>query len=320
MTLLTIPALEAWDTARKNRAKRWPSPERGKDRLYPRPRPMISPSFTLDRSDSIYTIGSCFARNIEEELSAHGFTLPTLEIAAIPEDNATGRANGMLNKFVTGSMRMELEWALGNKEFSTEYFYRSGDKYVDLSLKPGMPPVSLNRAIDRRLEVIDNTKKISECNCVTITLGLIESWYDIELDYYLNCTPPYALVKEQPKRFEFRVLDFSEVYQDIYETIGLINVDSINKKKIILTVSPVPLDTTFSNSDVILSNTYSKSVLRSVASTIAQENTNIDYFPSYEIVTLADSEYAWGGGDYRHVNSKLVKHIVNILVENYVST
>lgn len=109
MPIQSIPAPEAWTRARANGQKRWPDPKRDPERLIPRPMPVVSPSFHLEKGISIYTIGSCFARNIEEEFNSHGFDLPTLKIAAIEEDRATGRPNGMLNKFVTGSMLLELE-------------------------------------------------------------------------------------------------------------------------------------------------------------------------------------------------------------------
>lgn len=318
MSNRSTPALQAWAQARQNKVKRWPHPDRDSERLVPLPTPRVSPSFQLEKGSSIYTVGSCFARNIEEELSTHGFELPTLKIKAVEEDRATGRANGMLNKFVTGSMLLELEWALGGKPFNEEFFHEiAPGEYVDLSLKPGMKPVSLERVRTRRREVTENTREVARCRCVTITLGLVESWYDRELDAYLNCTPPLSVVKAKPSRFEFRVSTFDEVYRDVTQMIGLINGCGEEDKYIILTVSPVPLDTTFSGQDVLLANSYSKSVLRAVAETVSQEVDRVDYFPAYEVVTMADAQFAWGG-DYRHVNSRIVRHIVQLLVENYM--
>ena len=54
---------------------------------------------------------------------------------------------------------------------------------------------------------------------------------------------------------------------------------------ILLTVSPVPLTATASGSHVLVSSTYSKSVLRAVAGDLCSECKHIDYFPSYEIIT-----------------------------------
>src|SRR5206468_1674765 len=55
--------------------------------------------------------------------------------------------------------------------------------------------------------------------------------------------------------------------------------------KVILTVSPVPLVATYEDRHVLQATTYSKAVLRVSAETIRTENQNVDYFPSYEIIT-----------------------------------
>lgn len=53
------------------------------------------------------------------------------------------------------------------------------------------------------------------------------------------------------------------------------------------TVSPVPLYLTFSGEDIIVANTYSKSVLRAVCNAVENSRKRVDYFPSYEAVTLS---------------------------------
>jgi hypothetical protein len=50
-------------------------------------------------------------------------------------------------------------------------------------------------------------------------------------------------------------------------------------------VSPVPLAATATDAHVLPATIYSKSVLRAVAGELANEFRNVDYFPSYEIIT-----------------------------------
>src|SRR5688572_23250371 len=38
------------------------------------------PRFQIPRGSRVYTIGSCFARNVEAELARHGFELPALSV------------------------------------------------------------------------------------------------------------------------------------------------------------------------------------------------------------------------------------------------
>jgi len=60
-----IPAETAFATSTKNRAAaRWP--RRGGDsRLEPFAQVKVQPRFSIAPSDVVFTIGSCFARNIE---------------------------------------------------------------------------------------------------------------------------------------------------------------------------------------------------------------------------------------------------------------
>lgn len=57
---------------RDNPGALWPSGD-ADNRLWPECWPVIRPSFALSRDEPIFTIGSCFARNIERHLSAKGF-------------------------------------------------------------------------------------------------------------------------------------------------------------------------------------------------------------------------------------------------------
>jgi hypothetical protein len=57
--------------------------------------------------------------------------------------------------------------------------------------------------------------------------------------------------------------------------------------RFILTVSPVPLTATAGGEHVLRATTYSKSVLRAVAGQFFQERDDLDYVPSYEVITSA---------------------------------
>ena len=62
-----------------------------------------------------------------------------------------------------------------------------------------------------------------------------------------------------------------------------LNILAKQNIKIILTVSPIPIHTTFSGVDCLVANEYFKATLRSEAQLRAEESPHIDYFPSYEI-------------------------------------
>ena len=81
------------------------------ERLYPSPRPKLSPSFILPASPSVYTVGSCFARNVEEYLDLVGADVPTLGFS-VPKFEWNGlRTNGILNKYTPAAIYEDLYWA-----------------------------------------------------------------------------------------------------------------------------------------------------------------------------------------------------------------
>jgi GSCFA family protein len=88
--------------------------------------------------------------------------------------------------------------------------------------------------------------------------------------------------------------------------------------QIIVTVSPVSLQATFSGEDVVIANTYSKSVLRAAAQAWATVAKNVHYFPSYEIVQNSDRTVTWEE-DLRHVRGPVVLHIMNLFLCNYLA-
>jgi tetratricopeptide (TPR) repeat protein len=87
--------------------------------------------------------------------------------------------------------------------------------------------------------------------------------------------------------------------------------------RIILTVSPVPLGATFTGSDVAVANCYSKSVLRAAAEAAVAEFDHIEYFPSYESVTLSERALAFAE-DQIHVTGPLVAFNVDRMIRRYM--
>ena len=64
--------------------------------------PAIYPRFSLAEARKIFTIGSCFARNIEEKLK--GYDVPTLNFKPPREEYLEGRSNALLNEYNPGTM------------------------------------------------------------------------------------------------------------------------------------------------------------------------------------------------------------------------
>jgi tetratricopeptide (TPR) repeat protein len=75
--LLDIPLNQALKRSARNQQSKWPD-SNAENRLEPECWPALNPKFQLTRGSRIFTIGSCFARHIEQYLHQFGFHLPTI--------------------------------------------------------------------------------------------------------------------------------------------------------------------------------------------------------------------------------------------------
>ena len=176
----------------------------------------------------------------------------------------------------------------------------------------------MERALARREEgSFQLFKHAFTADVVIITLGLIECWWDNERNRYVHPMPPIKELGRKNERFVFRQLHFQEAYDYIAKTIELVKERGRKDARILITTSPVPLNATFTDQDVLLANTYSKSMLRTVAGEIYRAYPHVDYFPSYESVTLTRTPNVWNK-DLIHVSDAFVGKIVDNLLRAYL--
>ena len=84
--------------------------------------------------------------------------------------------------------------------------------------------------------------------------------------------------------------------------------------KFILTVSPVPLTATASGNHILRASTYSKSVLRVAAETLATEFDNVDYFPSFEIINNPAARTRFFEDNLREVSVVGVESVMKVFL------
>jgi tetratricopeptide (TPR) repeat protein len=296
---------------------------RAKDRLLNEVWPEPTPNFQLQPGAKVFTIGSCFARNIERHLQKLGFIVPTLAFSVPPREESIG--NGILNKYTPATIFQEIHWAKSIfvkggeivEEDSEDFRYECQDgQCIDTNLH-GFVPVTRERFFQRRGQVYDTYKEMFSADCVVITLGLIEAWFDREKNVYIQRCPKEKYFLRDRARFAFHRLSYPECHEFVQGSIDAIR--AINKDaKFLITTSPVALERTFTDEDVIVAHMHSKSVLRAVAGEIAASNRHVDYFPSYESAVLTKSWAVWND-DLIHVADAFVGKIVARLVDKYCS-
>ncbi len=312
---MKIPYDVAISNSTKNRLSKYPT--RADDRLEPVASPSFDSGIHLETGAKIVTMGSCFARNIEEYLGTIGFDVPVLGYTGPLEESGTrGRLQGILNKYTVASICQEIEWVksirdAGGKvtweQVSAMVYETAPDSFLDLHLSTTLP-VSRQRIIERRQSIYDIHVQMFESDLVVITPGLTEAWYDMEAGLYIQQAPTRAMANAHKDRFFLEVLDFYQCYEMLERSIAILQ--QAGTRQIAFTVSPVPLARTMTTQDVIIANLYSKSTLRSVVGLLADKHESVHYVPSYERVMLTKQKEVWSD-DLRHVTDAFVGGIVS---------
>ena len=312
---MEISGNDAWSLLLNSKSTRWSNNiARFKEELVV---VQHAPKFYLNDADSFFCIGSCFARNIEEHLIYNGATVLSKRIVC-PKCEWSGRANGIVGKFTTSSICNEIDWLLEPPGIINESFFESVEGgWLDLQLAPGIRPVSLERAVERREYLLrDYFSRLRHASVVVITLGLNEAWRDNKLGRYLNATPSVYSVRREPERYSLVITDV-DFNLNALERIRLALMAIRPDMRIVVTVSPVPMSATFSGRDVCVANTFSKSVLRVAADTFADRHSNVDHFPTYDMVSLSPRDMAYRE-DCLHVSRKIVGKMVSLFLTLYL--
>ncbi len=312
MPLIRLSARQAVENRKGNPYGDW-GDRASANRVEPVARPAFHVPFKLQPGARIFTVGSCFARNVEEELERRGFDLPMRNVIL---QNAP---TAILNNYGTPSIYNEFAWAFGERPYVAEdHLVEVGPgKFADLHLSPALRPEPLEKVRARREAITRAYRQAADCSVVIMTLGLVETWYDTRSGYYLNVSPRPMHLRSEPDRFEMHVLSFEESYDYLHRTVQLLQKHCRPDLQMLLTVSPVPLGATHRDEDVIVANGYSKSVLRAVAETLVARYDFVTYYPSYESVTLSDRQRAWRD-DMIHVTHEMVALNVGRMVDAFI--
>lgn len=278
----------------------------------------------ISSNSRVFTMGSCFAVEIRNALRQRQVQVfpRYLELSTDPKKEKIGKLpeRDNVNHYDTFSIKQEFDRVLnGGENFP---YLRLNEKEAKKHFPAGEPVQDPYRrdvfAVD--LTAMEETdQKISGCiraaieqaDVYIITLGLTEVWRDRETGLYV-WSEKVRRRSPDMKRFEFIRSTFQENYDNVRWVCDLL-AERYPDKKVILTVSPVPLARSFSGDDVVVANNYSKSLLRTVAGQLESELQNVYYWPSFEIASRMDVFEA----DGRHVTDEGVGFIVGNFLKAY---
>ena len=278
--------------------------------------PEWQPSFQIAPDAQVFAIGSCFARNIETELLKLGVQVTSADPKSEVMEIRTNLQLGLLNKYNPASIHQELAWAADHTPFPEQGFVDSQGKYSDPYLRQQTPGGDLGQMQARREALKQYFAQAFKADLVIVTLGLTETWYDRHTKLALTEVPSPRLLKDHPDRFGFKQLFFADCITLLKSICALLRTYGKPDLKMVFTLSPVALQRTFTGQDVIVANLMSKSTLRSAVGELTAKMVGVDYFPSYEAVSLSDPLVAWQG-DRRNVTEWIVASIMGEFTRRY---
>jgi hypothetical protein len=278
------------------------------------------PKFKLDATAPFFAIGSCFARNIEASLTKQGLRCITSQ-CVFPDEfyelRGFGARNGALNAYTPGSILDLIRFAQ-RPQAETVALQDVGDgQWADM-LMSGLRFLTDSEVASARKQLIETYRELPDAKTVIITLGYTESWRERATGMFINRPPAGNLrLNRRSERYEFLNMSAEQVLSAVHTSVQEIYQQTAGHAKIVLTVSPVPLASTFTAQDVIIANNFSKGVLLAAAREVSASYDFVDYFPSYQYVIHAPPELAWEN-DGVHVKYSLVNRIMQRFCAMYL--
>lgn len=282
--------------------------------------PMIGPK------TRVATAGSCFAQHIARTMARNGLNYYVAEPA--PEGLASAEAEtkgyGVFsarygNIYSPRQLLQLIQRAYGGFTPRHSAWKAKGGGLID-PFRPNIgetfPSLEALEA-DREQHFAAVREMFEKLEVFVFTMGLTECWVD-QLDGSAFPVAPGVVSPEvDASEIGFVNFDAATIRADMTAFFDLLK--AVNPGcKVLLTVSPVPLIATYTNSDVLSATTYSKSALRAVAGELSDTFSFVQYFPSYEIITGSFTKGAYFDSDLRSVREEGVNHVMGVFMETLV--
>jgi len=286
--------------------------------------PVVDARFRVGTDDRVATMGSCFAQHLSRHLVRSG--LPYLVTEPGPEDEAEARRRNFGvysarygNVYTVAQAVQLFDRAFGNAP-SREPAWKKDATFVD----PYRPQVDPDGFLDETTMLSDRAQHLSrtraaleQATVLVFTLGLTEAWRSRASGEVFGTAPGVAGGTWDDSEYEFVNFGVDEVRDSLFDFCDRLR--EVNPHlRILLTVSPVPLVATYETRHVVVSTTYSKSVLRVAADEAMRRFDCVDYFPSYELISSSAAGRSYYAPDLREVEDAGVRHVMRCFTRHYV--
>lgn len=274
--------------------------------------------FEIEKTDRIATAGSCFAQHIARNFRQREYRVLDTEPAPrlLPLDLAARFGYGLYsarygNIYTSRQLLQLLQEAFEGRDPGAIVWERDG-RYFD-ALRPNVEPGGLASAQEvlkhRAAHLAKVVKLFRQTDVFVFTFGLTETWVDIESGTVFPTAPGTIAGSFYAERFAFLNLDHRDVWRDFVAVRRILK--EINPEmRILITVSPVPLTVTATDNHILAATIYSKSVLRAVAGQLYDKFPDVDYFPSYEIISTPFMRKTFYTDNLREVSDEGVRAVM----------
>jgi hypothetical protein len=286
---------------------------------------IFTPKFKLDRNTIFGTAGSCFAQHIGRNLASSGCNLYDAEPTPrhLTSDQAKRFGYGLYSarygNIYTARQFLQLLEEVEANEKADLIYWAFGDNWLD-ALRPSVEPDGLSSLFEleehRSFHLKAISKMLREIDVFIFTLGMTEGWQDKASGRILPICPGVIAGEYSEETTKFVNFTYNCVMDDLQKIHDILL--SINPNiHLILTVSPVPLAATAGGGHVLTATCHSKAILRAAAGSFSDLYSNVDYFPSYDIVASTTAEGSNFMPNLREVRSDVVSKVVSIFIEAY---
>ena len=288
---------------------------------------IYSKKFEINKQDKIATAGSCFAQHIGGRLRGNKFNVldyePIRNLAILKDDKTLVDPSDYSAKYGNiYTVRQLLQLVKEAFVISTPeniVWQNQDGKFID-SLRPGIFPDGFDSPEEvlfhRKFHISRVRALFEDMDLFIFTLGLTEAWRHKKSGTIYPMVPGSIGGEFDADIYEFVNFTYEEIKNDLIEIMSIIDSATF-KKKYLFTVSPVPLTATATDEHVMVATTYSKSVLRAVAGDLYNQFSNIDYFPSYEIVINPWTSTPKYANNQRSVLSSAVDEVMKIFLNQH---
>lgn len=292
--------------------------------------PVSDVPFQISRTDKVVTAGSCFAQHVARYITESGFNHYIAEPAhpIVPAPIAEKYNYGMFsarygNVYTARQLKQLLYRAYGEfTPIEDAWVSAKSGRAVDPfrpQIHPGGFASKAELAADRRQHLAAVRTAIENMDIFVFTLGLTEAWIDKRDGTVFPLAPGVAGGVFDPDLVKFHNFDEVETSNDLSDSIKFIRSKN-PKAKIIITVSPVPLNATMEDRHVFTSTTWSKAVLRIAAERVTKTFDKCCYFPSYEIITSPYVRGVYFAEDCREVLPAGVDHVMSLFFHHFTGS